>query len=300
MTELSTTPAQNRLVTSITKILLGCVLLCVAVGYSVQTYAQQPRDLPPFDQEKAKTLSPEKRTEYDRLLFNELTYRARGSRRHTIDTREAEWLAMAADGHELSYLTLTTVTAGSGYAPHEPEKAYARLEELIQAGDAGAMCLYYWAVLNWQDPYYEQAKVYLQRGSDLGHPECQRQFAILLTPNVDKDLKGNLPTNDQKAFQLLIASASKGYGAPHYLYLYFKDRGLSEAANVERAYCWATVFYDNFEQDGRNDRFRTEAMFLEGVREYAETHNRPDLTKLSEQLATTRPTLQQCLALGDH
>lgn len=288
---------KQEAVTRISKILFGCILLCTAGGYAVWAYAQERYDLPPFDQAKAKALSPGKRAEYDRLLFNELTHWSAGSQRHNLDTREAEWREMAADGHELSYLTLTTISPTNGR--FSPDQAYARLEELIQTGDAGAMCLYYWVVPNWQDPHYEQAKVYLQRGSDLGHPECQRQLSAILESSAPEDevIKNEFSDPEQKAYQLMLASAEKGYSAPLNLYLHYKDKGYSKASNVERAHCWATVLYDNFEQDGRNDYFRPDARILREVRDYAAKHHRQDLIELADKLATTRPTLQQCLAL---
>ena len=195
------------------------LLVCLLAGYAAWAYGQGRHDLPPFDQEKARTLSPAKRAEYDRLLFNELPYWSAGSRRHNLYTREAEWERMAADGHELSYLTLEVISPTKG--KFSPDRALTRLDELVGQNDAGAMCLYYWLAAATNDKHYQQGVTYLKRGSDLGQPECQRQLGQLMMPDAPPAWRVGLPVDEKAAYGLFVSSALKGYGGPHNLYLFF-------------------------------------------------------------------------------
>ncbi|MDP1634504.1 MAG: hypothetical protein Q8L69_07455, partial [Gallionellaceae bacterium] len=69
-------------------------------------------DLPPFDHEKAKQLSPEKRREYDVVFFNEVVVWNMNSNRYgkgvndSLVGRIAEFRRMAGDGYLPAYVAL--------------------------------------------------------------------------------------------------------------------------------------------------------------------------------------------------
>lgn len=68
------------------------------VGYGLGAHAQERRDLPPFDAAKAQTLSPEKRAEYEWLLFNEIPPHNAGSFRHVAASTSADAFHGNAEG----------------------------------------------------------------------------------------------------------------------------------------------------------------------------------------------------------
>lgn len=288
----------RRSFTQLLKIIVGILLVCGIAGYATWSYAQERNDLPPFDHEKAKALSPEKRTEYDRLLFNEITKWDSGSRRHTRETREVEWESMAANGHELSYWFLRSWSPTRGQFSNK--KALKRLGELAEQGDTSAMCGYI-AILTYEDQHnkklYSKAFDYLRRGTELGHPACQEQLGNLLIGVGAKYLRDGMKIDVPRGYALLTEAAEAGYDVGS-LYIFFLWRGVTNAKNVERTYCWAYIDYEYFEADVRNDQFRTEVRWLREVRDFAEKNNRSDLLQLADRLKGTHPTVQQCVALG--
>src|SRR5262245_60553056 len=99
-----------------------------AGAYSLWAYAQERHDLPPFDREKARALTAERRAEYERLLFNEIADWNAGTPRHDLWSREAEWIRMATDGYELAYITLQVLSPTKGR--FSIDKPLQRLTEL--------------------------------------------------------------------------------------------------------------------------------------------------------------------------
>ncbi|MGY2485448.1 hypothetical protein [Cupriavidus sp. CP313] len=270
-------------------LLAGAIILASVVLWA---HAQGRHDLPPFDYEKAKQLSPEKRAGYERSLFNELYAWNTGSPKYMgkdgTNRREADWMAMAQDGYELAYITLQVLQPSTGirYSVKEP---LTRLTELADGGDAGAMCLY----LNLIDAdpkgkeakYIDAAFAYLRRGAELGHPACLRNVGSF-------SLRGiyGFQRNVAEGFDAEIRSEREGYGGAASIAIYLARKPIINDADWQRLYCWQQlaskyVVYSEF---------NTVIFQLTNSLKNPSTHN----VALAEQLAKWSPSLHECVALG--
>jgi len=274
---------------------LALVLALSAAGFAAWSYTQERHDLPPFDRAKAAMLSPEKRAEYERMLFNELdngwntgTPLFKGD--DATARREAAWLAAANDGYELAYLVLQVVQPRGGHL-YANEKPLRRLEELIAEGDAGAMCM--WLPLSsfvaYRDDqlrkrYRVQGLKYLRMGLEKQHPFCMLRvgyFTLLGWEGFNQDRS--------RGFELLVESERQGYGGSVALdwYLYRQPVTLK---NLERRFCW----------EGFTARYQTPIPYFmwRAIRRFAERNPGPEAQRLVEKIEHWEPTLSECVDLG--
>ncbi len=246
-----------------------------------------------FDARQASKLSAERRAALEQELFSELQVWNRGSRKYPdqagIAAREQRWQAMADEGLELAHITLTVLEPRTGKA-HELTPAIKRLEQLAEQGDAGAMCLIERltnvtaAQLDWKQ-YEATAKKWLERGAELGHPECLITMGGKLLGGIgyEKDIKGGL--------EMSFAGHEKGYshgGAS--LVLFFIKQGLADKEHLKRAFCWSAIDNELNSRDYAGYLERT-------LRKQSETGWRNQQGLLRE-LEQWKPTLQECLELG--
>ena len=218
-------------------LLAGAIILASVVLWA---HAQERHDLPPFDYEKAKQLSREKRAGYERNLFNELSAWNTGSPKYMgkdgTNRREADWMAMADDGYELAYITLQVLQPSTGMR-YAVEKPLARLSELADGGDAGAMCLH-WRLID-RDPkgkearYINSALSYVERGAAIGHPACLRIVGGLLLTG-SQGISQDIPTGSNFA----IRAEREGYGGAISIWAYLAGFSPRDERDWTRLYCW--------------------------------------------------------------
>lgn len=273
------------------------LLLCAVLGSGLVAlgawaYARERHDLPPFDPAKVAQLSPQRRAEYERLLFNELIVWNAGSRRHDLWGREAEWLAMATDGYELAYITLQVLSPTKG--EFALDKPMARLIELAEQGDSGAMCLM-WRLANlaeglsgWER-YRQPGLAFTKRGAELGHPACLMLLGALLMQGTEG------PQDVDAAYGMLVRAELAGYdGAAGALARHFRLKGIGSAADVERWLCWEVVgakyvYFANRWDFGTGD-----------LEKAAISAGRQDLVDLARRYRAMKPDeldVNRCIAL---
>lgn len=244
-------------------------------------------DLPPFDHEKAKQLTPEKRREYDVIFFNQVEVWNMNSNRYGSDPRAssvgrvAEFRRMAADGYLPAYVALRLLDIEEGRYRNDPE-AVAMLEKAAEEGDASAMCAFGVIPI---DPYNERtyaersarALRMVERGFALGHPACMAskgaQYLFGTVPGVPQDEKTGMP--------LLIESARQGYYRSakaifslRYQKALTKQFDFTELREFKRALCWGRLAEQHTNWVGFD-------YFLGLLRDYARTNDRPDLVEMS-------------------
>lgn len=226
-------------------LLLAFVLLAwnwqlLTIWWSTPVWRHSP--LPAFDASKAQTLSAQRRAELERELFSELWMWNIQSRRYqepdSLGKRRQRWLEMSAEGYELAHLTLQVLDPGD--PPHNPLPVFKRLEELAQQGDAGAMCLYggiafqlpSWAV-DWT-PQRKRAREWMEKGAQLGHPQCLIALGGRLTAGTE-----GYPKDVKRGSEMIFDAIRRGYvhGAGA-LWINFFDRGLGSSQNRRLVYCW--------------------------------------------------------------
>lgn len=252
-------------------------------------------DLPPFDTEKAAALSAEQRADLERELFSEVYLWNTDSRLyngpHALNQREQRWRQMADEGFELAYLTLTAFEPSS-VRKHSPLPALRRLNELARQGDAGAMCLIpnivmklpAWGNLEWAR-HREQARFWMQKGADAGHPECMIWLGARLLSGSD-----GFARNVQKGMQLLNNSLDRGYlGAAATLRWHFQKKGFDDVRNRRLSYCWA---YQAAKYSFSDADLSMRVYLNEAPRERQEA-----LTRELKQLREWHPELKECLDL---
>lgn len=280
---------------------LGISGFCVSMVLAlVACLPQQQEALPlrpgikPFDAAKATELAPARRAALEQELFSELQMWNRGDRRYPdqagIARREQRWQAMADEGLELAHITLTVLEPRTGKA-HELTPAINRLEQLAEQGDSGAMCLIerltnVSAAQLDSKQYDATARKWLERGAEQGHPECLITMGGKLLGGVGyaQDTRRGL----EMSFRGHQLGYAHGAGA---LILYYAGRGLEDADNLRRAYCWLSL----------EDRFD----FIEPV-SYLRYKIQKQSMKFSaesqeelDKLGQWSPNLEDCLALGN-
>ncbi|MDK3025367.1 hypothetical protein QO239_22470 [Cupriavidus taiwanensis] len=276
--------------------LLDATLLAGAIIFAsvvLWAHAQERHDLPPFDYEKSKQLSREKRAEYERDLFNELYAWNTGSPKYMgndgTNRREADWMAMAQDGYELAYITLQVLQPSTGIR-YSVDKPLARLTKLADGGDAGAMCLYTYLID--RDPAGKEAKyikpgyAYKQRGAELGHPACLRDVSYYLMTGIH-----GYPKDVPAGITAAIGAERAGYGGARPIATYLAQQSAESDEEWTRLYCWQylarryTVYSDiNTVISQLRDPFRRPP--------------RPTYFALADELERWAPSLSECVALG--
>jgi hypothetical protein len=262
---------------------------------------RQPEPTPPplrpgikaFDASQAKQMSAERRAALEQELFSELQVWNMGSRQYPdqagIAAREQRWQAIADEGLELAHITLTVLEPRTGRA-HELTPAIKRLEVLAEQGDAGAMCLIDRLVnvtaaqLDWKQ-YEATARKWLERGAELGHPECLITMGAKLLAGVGypKDTKRGLDME----FQARRAGYSHDVGS---LVIHYRSKGFERADNLQRLYCWMSI--------SNQSRFRDpiERLTFQMRKESADLLERNG--EALRELSKWTPNLQDCVNLG--
>ena len=251
--------------------------------------------LPPFDVGKAAGLSNERRAELEREFFTEVYLWNTDSRRYNgpdaLNQRELRWREMAEEGFELAYLALTAFEPRL-VRRHSPLPALRRLKELARQGDAGAMCLIphivlrlpSWGNIDWTQ-HQEQARFWMQKGADAGHPECMIWLGARLLSGSD-----GFARNGRKGMELLTKSFDGGYlGASSTLKWFFQKKGFDDARNRRISYCWAYQA-EKFSFSDADLSIRVYINEAPRARQEALMHE-------LEQLREWQPKLKECLDL---
>lgn len=253
--------------------------------------------LPKFDAGKAASLSPERRAEWERELFNEVPMWNTQSRRYQEPNgrleREMRWRAMAEGGYELAHLALRVFEPRSVHMQN-PLPALKRLEELALQGDAGAMCLFVAIVnrlperggIDWS-PQEAKARFWMQKGAELAHPACRIQLGARLQSGVD-----GFAQDVPRGRALLYQALRSGYlGAAGSIRNYFDAQGLDVARNRRLTYCWG--------YHAAKIRFIDADLFLLVHRNRARPEQRPALESELHELRKWHPTIEECIDLTD-
>jgi TPR repeat protein len=244
-------------------------------------------ELLPFDYEKAKQLSPEKRREYDVIFFNEVAVWNMNSNRYSqapgapFIERDAEFRRMAADGYLLAYVALRLLDIRRGSERTDPE-AVDMLMKAAEEGDASAMCAFGVIPI---DPYNERTYAersarglqMVERGLALGHPACMASKGIQYLFGKTSGISQNTIF----AMPLLFESARQGYyRSANALFSLRYQKSLAnqfdftELFEFKRALCWGRLAEQHTNWAGFDH-------FLGLLRDYAREYDRPDLVEIS-------------------
>jgi len=243
-------------------------------------------DLPPFDYEKAKQLSPEKHREYDVIFFNEVVVWRMNSNRYGKGIgdsnigRHTEFVRMAEDGYLPAYVALRLLDIVRGNELDDPE-AVAMLLKAADEGDASAMCAFE-AVPLFKTISSDEERIALglkmeERGVALGHPACMAYKAARYLFG----LKSGVPQDIKAAMPLLLASARQGYYVAarslfglRYGKALARQFDFTDLNEFKRALCWGRLAEQHTNWAGFD-------MFIGLLKDYARINDRPDLLALS-------------------
>lgn len=274
---------------------LSCgLVLLVGCAQAIAPGEVARLDLPLFDQQAAVQLTGTERAALEHELFSELSLWNRGSvvypTSEDITQREQRWLAMAQRGFELAHITLSVLQPASGRI-YELQRPMQRLVKLAQQGDTGAMCLM--SALSIQasegldvESYRPEYRKWMEKGAELGHPECQSQLGgrlLLGSGGYGKDLK--------RGFQLSFAAVEAGYihdlGG---MSLHFESIGFDDAKNIDRLYCWLSI-------EKRTSMADPMRYLKQAIKEVS-----PEMLKMQqaqiEKLERWNPEPKECIVLG--
>lgn len=267
------------------KLRMGNFLLIAILGLCVFWPGCARLDVTPFDSKKAETLSAEKRSEYDRIFFNEVViWNMNGNRygpepQDSFMGRKTEFKRMAEDGYLPAYVALRLLDLDRGVEVDDPEA----LKMLMKAGDEGdvsAMCAFMAIPFNRSMMPYEEirsiSRRILERDSAKRHPACMIRIA-------GSYLWGERGRMDKKAaMPLLLESAKQGYyGSARALFSLRFQKALdgqfdfADQPELKRALCWGRLA----EQHTNHTQFD---YFLGLLRDYARANERQDLVKMSK------------------
>lgn len=256
-------------------------------------------DLPPFDYEKAKQLSPEKRRAYDVVFFNEVVVWNMNSNRYGSGIgasnigRDAEFRRMAEAGYLPAYVALRLLDIVRGNELDDPE-AVAMLLKAADEGDASAMCAFAVIPINSHEEssYAERSARGLrmvERGFALGHPACMASKGIQYLFGKTS----GIPQNTKAAMPLLFESARQGYyRAAGALFSLRYQKALAyqfdftDLSEFKRALCWGRLAEQHTNWAGFD-------MFIGLLKDYARVNNRPDLLEISAPYDPRRVPITQ-------
>lgn len=239
-----------RSLAAVTGILLVvCVLMTIINWQSVSIFWSSPlwrqSDLPKFNAQNATKLSHQRRAELERELFSEMHVWNNQSRRYSganaLNERKLRWIQMSSEGYELAHLALQVFEPGSPV--HNPLPALRRLEELANSGDSGAMCLYVAiayrlpnAMADWTQQR-RMANEFLDRGVELGHPQCLISKGARMMSDYSWDLE-----SVKAGSRLVLEAINKGYthGSVQ-MWATSTYNDLNKRINRQLEYCWGTI-----------------------------------------------------------
>ncbi|TDF66782.1 hypothetical protein [Cupriavidus sp. L7L] len=279
----------KRLLKALGKVALIAGAIVLLGGMALYIYSLDRHDLPPFDHAKAAVLPAKTRAQYERDLFNEIREWNTGTPKYMgkngTNRREADWLAMARDGYELAYITLQILQPSTGIR-YEIKKPLARLSELAESGDAGAMCLYpelsNMGSGDERAKYREQALAYWRRGTELEHPGCLSSVGFFLMTGIQ-----GFPKDVQAGFEASVKAARAGYDGAVSISVYVTRQELTSAKDWTRYYCWKT----------QASKYSSHSDPRDALWKLRNQSGRSDSDALANKLETWHPTLDECVAL---
>jgi hypothetical protein len=256
-----------------------------------------------FDFEKAKRLSPEKRSEYDVIFFNEMMTWNLNSNRYVTDSqkkRKAEFEQMAADGYFPAYAALRLVGIVPAAERNDPE-ALAMLLAEAKKGEPSSMCAV--AVIPTKTALWGSEKKRIDTAREMmvaaarrGHGHCLGSYGGAL-------LRGNISgigPDRENGMALLLESARQGYyRAASILFnvrmqkVLAKQFDFEDDVEVRRALCWGRLAQQHTNWAGFQ-------LFLEELRNKARPDQSESVLKFALKLdPRTVPITQQAVTPGD-
>jgi hypothetical protein len=258
---------------------------------------------PPFDSQSTKRLSPEKRSQYDVIFFNEIVNWNVNTNRYVTDSqtkRKAELEQMAADGHLPSYVALRLLDFQGGTQRHDPEALSILLAE-ARKGDPSAMCAL--AAIPTRNDLWKDEKERIDTGREMliaaaraGQGHCMGTYGGAL-------VLGNspwIPHDPGKGMPLALEAARQGYYSAAYRLFYVRLQKVhkgkfdfSNTAEVRRALCWGRLA----QQHTNWSNFHS---FLERLAKYTREHDRADLAELATAVDPRRvPITRQAVTANE-
>lgn len=205
--------------------LLLSALLCIPDSRS-DSYVPPPHDptLHAFDPAKARSLSIQKRREYDVLFFNEMTVKDD----HPTAQRYHLFRQMAYDGFEVAHVALELFDiwkAGDRFNP----KAWPRLKKIAMQGDVSGKCLYALYANDLEPSLGESARRELiKEAAEAGHPRCSTAYSAYL----------RLEGAEQDAFVWRERAAAQGDLLAQLGQARAYASGKGAPLDLDRAECW--------------------------------------------------------------
>lgn len=218
--------------------------LVVLFGLAVMVAActAQPPDVPPFDVESAKRMTPERRAQLEVDFFNDFVLKS-----HSTLNRRDSWprgeriRAMAKEGYELAYVTEQIFNfhdLGQKRIGVDYQRWWQRVVDLAQQDDPSALCLIWRAEPELRgdyglipprpadEPTREQA---LERAAKLGHPQCIGDWG-----------NWHYRMEPEKRAEWNLKGARKGCVECQTRVSLSYIPGGNLPANKSKAWCWAT------------------------------------------------------------
>ena len=257
----------------------------------------------PFDFDKAKNLSPEKRRQYDVVFFNEIAVWDWTSNRYGKNSpakRKTEFEEMAADGYLPAYVALRLVRFSPKARLNDPEALRMLLDE-AKRGDPSAMCAV--SAIPSDNSLWPNEKVRIETARQMtiaaaerGQGDCAASYGRAM-------LHGDIPgiaKNPDKGLSLLLESAREGYyRAAQSLFgvravkAYKHQFDFADQAELRKALCWGRLAQ-------QHSNLSRVDLFIEQLEIYAREHRRPDLLALAAPVDPRRvPITQQVVSPND-
>lgn len=221
----------------ITMKLIQYVLGVWLVALFCSACSAQPEP-PPFNYEKAKALTPERRAQMDVAFFNDLVYKSSNTLSQRDSQPRGERIhALAEEGFELAYLAeqIFNFHFMGVKRPRVNQKWWARAQQLAAAGDASASC-FIWAVEpDVLDDHPEVPSATrlaaLERAAMQGHPQCMGSWGNWHYSQDPADPAQRAAWNLKGAEKSCLQCQSS------MAFLYWKGNGVPK--DLSKAWCWA-------------------------------------------------------------
>lgn len=224
-------------------------LLLVAGIYAA---CAQPR-IGEFDWDRYRTITPEKRRQYDQLFFNEMETWNMNSTRYGLDSpgkkREHDFRNMAADGYLPAYVAVRIFGFEGGYVFSDTE-AYKILMQAAEKGTGSERCalspIHHWAGFGMDGRFLKEIdQAFLDRqfqlGVDAGHFGCQYLYAVRYQYG-----RGGFAKDLARATEYFIQSAAQGYyPAQIGLAFFYREIGITSVRDAERMLCWSALAHQH-------------------------------------------------------
>lgn len=248
-------------------ILARLALLAITVLLTGWAWAEPP----PFDYEKARQLSPEKRREYDVIFANELAIWGTNSNRYIdeyiathreeeaklIDgqhhrRRVGEFATMARDGYLPAYVALRLYR--NGFQLVEDQNSIQMLLDAAEHGDVSAMCaeIRITRAFAERTGYLLAREGFVARGANAGHGGCLARRGTEMAWHRTTKSDGITPfsalADVDKALPDLYEAARQGYYFAHSQLFLIRWRQLEQRdtpvfglRDIDRTLCWGRL-----------------------------------------------------------